>query len=73
MAYGITYEERRTNLKEGDTAKAILLSPNQQQAILFWQRANGNAIYLELKSKQGEDVGREWYVDTKVQEVKKGS
>ncbi|XOJ00887.1 hypothetical protein ACMX2M_03900 [Paenibacillus polymyxa] len=52
-------KERQENLEQGDYMSAVLLSPNKEQAIVYWEKANGNFITLDMKTKSDNS----WFVD----------
>ncbi|WP_018751852.1 hypothetical protein [Paenibacillus sanguinis] len=41
-------EERKNSLQIGDRFPALLLSDSLDDAILFWERENGNIVYIEM-------------------------
>lgn len=53
-------DERKKSLKYGDVFPAVLLSPDQDKAFLFWQRANDNCVYIPLHSQTDEKGTRTW-------------
>lgn len=46
-------EERKNSLQIGDRFPALLLSNSSDEAILFWERKNGNIVYIELSKSTG--------------------
>lgn len=47
-------EERIKNLEIGDLVPAILLNKSRNQALLFWEKGNGNILYVDIKSQVSE-------------------
>lgn len=41
-------DERKNSLQIGDRFPALLVSGSSDEAILFWERENGNIVYIEL-------------------------
>lgn len=51
-------KERKENLEKGDYISALLLSPDKSQALVYWEKANGTYVVLEMNTKSGNS----WYV-----------
>jgi len=51
-------KERKENLEKGDYMSALLLSPDKSQALVYWEKANGTYVVLEMNTKSGNS----WYV-----------
>jgi hypothetical protein len=64
-------EERRAALQYGDIFPGALISPNQDQVILFWEKADGRAIYFKIDSRTDSDGGRTWFLNGKANIIDK--
>ncbi|WP_145141235.1 hypothetical protein [Paenibacillus sp. Y412MC10] len=53
-------EERRANLDVGDYMSALLINPEKSRALVYWEKANGSYVVMDLKSKRNS---KSWYVD----------
>src|SRR5262245_32537062 len=47
-------DARKSALQVGDHMPALLINPAADQAIVFWERANGNIVYIDLN--EGSNV-----------------
>lgn len=65
----ITSDVKQKALQLGDYFPAVLINKKQDSAILFWERKNGNAVVINIKSKPASDGTREWYVDGPAEEI----
>lgn len=63
------HEERKENLEAGDKFPAILLSPDREKAILFWEKKNGNIFMYPILSRTDQDGKREWFVPSPGREI----
>lgn len=54
-------EERRANLDVGDYMSALLINPEKSRALVYWEKANGSYVVMDLKSKGNNS--KSWYVD----------
>lgn len=54
-------EERRANLEVGDYMSALLINPEKSRALVYWEKANGSYVVMDLKSKGNNS--KSWYVD----------
>ncbi|MDR0270833.1 hypothetical protein [Paenibacillus sp.] len=54
-------EERKNNLEVGDYVPALLMNPNNSQALVYWEKANGSYVVMDLKTKS--DDSSSWYVN----------
>ncbi|MBD2848393.1 hypothetical protein IDH44_24695 [Paenibacillus sp. IB182496] len=58
----LSSKEKEEAQEYKDYFPAVLISPEQDRLLLFWERDNGNAVYLDIHSKTNEAGSREWYV-----------
>ncbi|OPA73756.1 hypothetical protein BVG16_27100 [Paenibacillus selenitireducens] len=54
-------EERAKNLDVGDYMSALLINPDKSQALVYWEKANGSYVVMDLKTKS--DDSNSWYVN----------
>ncbi|WP_223068674.1 hypothetical protein [Paenibacillus caui] len=54
-------EDRKENLEVGDYMPALLISPDKKRALVYWEKANGSYVVLEMKTKS--DDSNYWYVN----------
>jgi len=54
-------EERRANLDVGDYMSALLINPEKSRALVYWEKANGSYVVMDLKAKGNNS--KSWYVD----------
>ncbi|MGZ7445048.1 hypothetical protein [Paenibacillus sp. TH7-28] len=54
-------EERKNNLDVGDYMPALLINPDKSQALVYWEKANGSYVVMDLKTIS--DDSNSWYVD----------
>ncbi|MCG7406581.1 hypothetical protein MH117_04060 [Paenibacillus sp. ACRRX] len=54
-------EERSKNLEIGDKMSALLISPDKSQILVYWEKANGSYVVIQLKTKITSS--HTWYVD----------
>lgn len=54
-------KERRENLDVGDYVSALLVSPNKSEVLVYWEKANGSFVVLEMKTKN--DDSNNWFVN----------
>ncbi|MFD0618255.1 hypothetical protein ACFQZR_12345, partial [Paenibacillus sp. GCM10027629] len=61
-------EEKRENLDVGDYMSALLISPDKSHALVYWEKANGSYVVLEMKTRS--DDSNSWYVNgVKIEEL----
>lgn len=54
-------EDRKNNLDVGDYMPAVLINPDESQALVYWEKANGLYAVMDLKTKS--DDSDSWYVN----------
>lgn len=52
-------EERIANLDVGDYMSALLVSPNKSEVLVYWEKANGSFVVMEMKTKNDGS----WFVN----------
>ncbi|WP_157272807.1 hypothetical protein [Paenibacillus daejeonensis] len=65
----LTSKEREAALQYKDYFPAVLLNQEQDYMILFWERENGNVVYIDIASEIAEDESRLWYVSGPYKEI----
>lgn len=58
-------DERKAALEIGDIFPGVLISPNQDQVILLWEKGDGRAVYLMIDSKTDSNGNRTWALNGK--------
>lgn len=54
-------KERTENLHIGDYMPALLMNSAKSHAIVYWEKANGSYVFMELKTEKEDS--NSWYVD----------
>lgn len=54
-------KERRENLDVGDYMPALLLNPDETEGLVYWEKADGSYVVIDLKTKS--DDSDSWYVN----------
>ncbi|GIO66614.1 hypothetical protein NYE48_02195 [Paenibacillus sp. FSL M7-1455] len=63
-------EERKNNLDVGDYMPALLINPDKSHALVYWEKANGSYVVMDLKTKSNDS--NSWYVnEVKIKAPKK--
>jgi len=64
-------DERKAALEIGDLFPGALISPNQDQVILLWEKGDGSTAYIQMDSKTDLDGNRTWDLNGKANIIEK--
>ncbi|MFD0714375.1 hypothetical protein [Paenibacillus sp. GCM10027626] len=62
-------DQRKSNLGYGDYFPAVLLNEAKDRAILTWEKASGEIVAIDIKSKIDSSGKRTWYVDGEAMKI----